>query len=269
MTTTQAPATFPTEWTPAVAAALAAPFAEDLIGWKPKPSKAERDADARPADCQVCGGWHKPCRVHVPFLGHALVTERLNAVVGPNGWSWTLVDLVRDDRGALQLVVGEMTVLGHTKGPEVGAPGDLPAGPGDAFKGAISDYISQAAARFGVGLYLKARRLESGAERPQAGALTAGRMRAEQAEATRTRSRSSSPRSVGPDGGPPEQRTGRDALRDLRLSANDAACILREEAPSDFKGITFQEAMRLTGEPLAKAEAYWRAAQQRDGSDAA
>jgi hypothetical protein len=94
-------------------------------------------------------------------------------------------------------------------------------------------------------------------------------MRAEQAEATRTRSRSSSPRSVGPDGGPPEQRTGRDALRDLRLSANDAACILREEAPSDFKGITFQEAMRLTGEPLAKAEAYWRAAQQRDGSDAA
>jgi hypothetical protein len=261
MTTTEAPATFPTEWTPAVAAALAEPFAEELVGWKPKPSKREQEADKQA--CDVCGGWHQPTRNHVPFIPHALVTERLNTVVGPGGWAYSLQQ-VSDDRGRLLYVVGDMQVLGWTKGPEVGTPGDQPAGPGDAFKAAISDYISRAAARFGVGLYLKARRLESGAERPQAG-LTAARMRREQAEATRTRGRSSSPRSVGPDGGPPEQRTGRDLLRELSLSAGAAVKTLKQES-SAFSGLTIQRLLALQGEDLQRAEAYLKAATERDGA---
>lgn len=100
---------------------------------------------------------------------------------------------------------------------------------------------------------------------PPAEGLTAGRLRTEQAEATATRNGAAEPPEgegrTGPSpSGPSPERTGRDALRERGLSANDAAKILKAEAPDQFPGITFQEAMRLTGEPLARAEAFWTAA---------
>jgi hypothetical protein len=129
--------------------------------------------------------------------------------------------------------------------------------------------------------------------------LTAERLREEQAAATATRNGAAEPpegegrtgpspsgpsprdsmRSVGPEGGPPhderpaageQARTGRDALRERGLSANEAAKILKAEAAEAFPGITFQEAMRLTGEPLARAEAFWDAAGHpiREGASA-
>ena len=155
-------APFPAEWTPEVAHALAKPFDPAQIG------KLPRGGDNAAKDqwrfCSDCKQKAPPRHFHVDYIGHAIVTDRLNSVVGPAGWSWTLLTVERDSSGRLLAVVGEMTVLGHTRGPEVGAPAATQREYGDALKSAISDYICRAAMRFGVALDLWAKQqLESAA----------------------------------------------------------------------------------------------------------
>lgn len=153
-------AEFPTAWTPEVARALAKPFDSQQVG------KLPRGGDDVPkgqwSRCRECKQKTPPNHFHVDYIGHAVVTDRLNSVVGPAGWSWTLVTVERDQGGRLLAVVGEMTVLEHTKGPEIGTPAQTQREYGDALKSAISDYICRAAMRFGVALDLWAKQqLES------------------------------------------------------------------------------------------------------------
>ena len=87
----------------------------------------------------------------VPYVDARTVLDRLDKVVGPEGWHdayEVLSDaerLVKDERGERREVKCRLTVLGVTKE-------DM--GEGDSLKAAFSDALKRAAVKFGVGRYL-------------------------------------------------------------------------------------------------------------------
>lgn len=124
-------------------------FEQHQIGLLPKPYTK----DAQKGKCAVCDGWHGLPAMHVDFVGHAAVTDRL-LEVDPL-WSWEPLALdqstglpVFDNNGGLwiRLTIADMTRLGY--GDAQGKRG------GDAVKEAIGDAIRNAAMRFGVALDL-------------------------------------------------------------------------------------------------------------------
>ncbi len=124
-------------------------FEQHQIGLLPKPYAK----DAQKGKCQVCDGWHGLPAMHVDFVGHAAVTDRLLEV--DPFWSWAPLALdqstglpVFDNNGGLWI---RLTVMGMTRigyGDAQGKRG------GDAVKEAIGDAIRNAAMRFGVALDL-------------------------------------------------------------------------------------------------------------------
>lgn len=106
------------------------------------------------------------------------VVTRLNDVLGPGGWTWTVVKVWRDPvdpEWVLAVGVMEATVDGVTsrkggcggvKVKRTSSTKDI-VDLGDEFKGADSDALKKATQRFGVGLWL-ARSAEARAyERPE------------------------------------------------------------------------------------------------------
>lgn len=153
------------QWSDDIAKRLREPFKPEQIGKLPKIPKSQQGNDKKA--CTYCGGWHEPIidRLHVDFVGHAVVTDRLNNVVGPGGWSWEL-NQIQEHNGHITGIVGTMTVAGRTIGPESGAPSSTGLW-GEEFKTAVSDYIPRAAMRFGVALELWAKqKLESATQAP-------------------------------------------------------------------------------------------------------
>lgn len=137
-------------------ARLREPFLPNQISKLPKESKAQ--ADQRKADrtagvsCKVCGGWHHKNAVHLDYVGHAALTDRL-LDVDPE-WSWEPMALnadglpVFDKTGGLWI---KLTVCGVTRlgfGNAEGKTG------GDAVKEIIGDALRNAAMRFGAALDL-------------------------------------------------------------------------------------------------------------------
>jgi hypothetical protein len=141
---------------------LRVPFPEDQISKLPRVScKACRDRnctnqDHRYIKCQVCKAWITSAHIHLDYVGHAEITDRLlNA--DPH-WYWE--PLAVDERGLpafdrfgglwIKLTVCGVTRLGYgdAKGKEPG---------GDAIKEAIGDALRNAAMRFGAGLDLWAK----------------------------------------------------------------------------------------------------------------
>lgn len=138
--------------------ALRAPFSKSQIGKLPKVwckkctnPKVECN-EHKPVQCRVCKAKISPAHLHVDFVGHAHVTERLLNV--DSEWNWEPMGfdangLPRmDEHGGLwiRLTVAGVTRVGY--GDADGRRG------GDATKAAISDAIKVAAMRFGVGLDL-------------------------------------------------------------------------------------------------------------------
>lgn len=135
---------------------MRAPFAENQISKLPKPTK--RQTDEVKADfsngirCQVCGGWHHPKVVHLDYVGHAALTDRL-LDCDPN-WNWEPVAFndagtpALDNNGGMwiRLTVCDQTRLGY--GNADGKNG------GDAVKELIGDALRNAAMRFGAALDL-------------------------------------------------------------------------------------------------------------------
>lgn len=136
--------------------ALRAPFEDRLIGKLPKPTKAQTDAVK--ADykagirCTICGGWHHKDVVHLDYVGHAAITDRLLEV--DPCWSWEPMALnefglpAQDKLGGLWI---KLTILGVTRigyGDATGKTG------GDAIKELIGDALRNAAMRFGCALEL-------------------------------------------------------------------------------------------------------------------
>lgn len=148
-------------------AALAAPFDAKWVEKLPKVLNRQDQRKGRcladsdegryvSADGHYCGGWHSRA-VHLDYIGHAGITMRLNAVVGPQGWK--LEPVARDERG--------LPAMGD-RGPfwcrlTITTPDGAEASHedlADNYGGrqeAWGDALRRCAMRFGVGTYLWAK----------------------------------------------------------------------------------------------------------------
>ncbi len=137
---------------------LRKPFPKGTVGKLPKPYSST----SQKGKCAECGGWHGLPAVHLDYIGHAAVTDRLNSVVTPAGWN---LEPVAFD-GAGNPVVnshGELwcrlTILETSK---------ICVGDGStSAKILIGDALRNGAMRFGIGLDLWSKEeLESHLEQP-------------------------------------------------------------------------------------------------------
>ena len=135
---------------------LRAPFPDHQVGKLPKPTKAQTDevkqnyqAGVR---CNICGTWHHPKVVHLDYVGHAAVTNRL--LDADPSWYWEPMTFSPDGLPLLDKDGGmwiKLTVCGVTRLGYGDAGGKN--GP-DAMKERIGDAIRNAAMRFGAALDL-------------------------------------------------------------------------------------------------------------------
>jgi len=158
---------------------LRMPFPANHISKLPKETKAQ--ADARKADkslivwkCAECGGMHHKNAVHLDYVGHAALTDRL-LDVDPE-WNWepyVAPGLPNPGNGMwIKLTVCGMSRIGF--GSADGKSG------GDAIKEIIGDALRNAAMRFGAALDLwhkgdlhaddEAEQVQHDADRPKANA---------------------------------------------------------------------------------------------------
>lgn len=132
------------------------PFPPNQISQLPKPTKAQteevRKDFTKGIRCDICGAWHHPKVVHLSYVGHAALTDRLLDVDA--AWSWEPLALdahglpaIDKDGGLwIRLTVAGVTRLGY--GDAQGKTG------GDAMKERIGDALRNAAMRFGAALDL-------------------------------------------------------------------------------------------------------------------
>lgn len=129
-------------------AKLREPFPAHQISKLPKPYKK----DSPKGRCNECGGYHGLPAVHLDYVGHAALTDRL--LDTDPLWTWEPVSF--DERGlpALDSNGGlwiKLTVCGVTRFGYGSADGKRG---GDAIKELIGDALRNAAMRFGAALDL-------------------------------------------------------------------------------------------------------------------
>lgn len=129
-------------------AKLREPFLTNQISKLPKPYKK----DSPQGNCDVCGGYHGLPAMHLDYVGHAALTDRL-LDVDPT-WSWEPLALDPAGLPALDREGGmwiKLTILGVSRlgyGDAQGKTG------GNAMKERIGDALRNAAMRFGAALDL-------------------------------------------------------------------------------------------------------------------
>ena len=135
---------------------LRKPFEAHQIGKLPKPTKRQTEIVKQDFKkgirCDLCGAWHHPDVVHLDYVGHAALTDRLLDCDPEWNWeptAWTENGQpARDENGGMwiKLTVCGVTRLGY--GDAGGKRG------GDANKELIGDALRNAAMRFGAALDL-------------------------------------------------------------------------------------------------------------------
>lgn len=137
---------------------LREPFPANQISKLPKPTKAQTDAVKanfrEGIRCQLCGAWHHPDVVHLDYVGHAALTDRL--LDADPSWSWEPVAF-RDGLPAFDHTGGlwiKLTVCGVTRLGYGHAAGKPQQDPGAREKEVIGDALRNAAMRFGAALDL-------------------------------------------------------------------------------------------------------------------
>lgn len=135
---------------------LREPFPDHQISQLPKPTRQQTDAVKNDFKlgirCKLCGAWHHKDVVHLSYVGHAALTDRL-LDCDPE-WNWEPLALdeyglpVLDKDGGMwiRLTICGVTRLGY--GDAQGKTG------GDAMKERIGDALRNAAMRFGAALDL-------------------------------------------------------------------------------------------------------------------
>ena len=135
---------------------LRAPFPENQISKLPKPTKAQTDAlraDFRIGiRCNLCGGWHHKDVIHLDYVGHAALTDRLLDCDIEWNYEWVATEpngnpILDNDGGAwIRLTVCGVTRLGYGDAQEKTG--------GNAMKERIGDALRNSAMRFGAALNL-------------------------------------------------------------------------------------------------------------------
>ena len=136
---------------------LRKPFPENHINKLPKfttkqINESKQDPNRWNINCEVCGGWHHKNAIHLDYVGHAALTDRL--LDADPGWIWE--PMATDESGLpafdkfggmwIKLTVCGVTRLGYGHaGKKTG---------GDAIKECIGDGLRNAAMRFGGALEL-------------------------------------------------------------------------------------------------------------------
>lgn len=127
---------------------LRQPFPAHQISKLPKPYKR----DSAKGKCAECGGYHGLPAVHLDYVGHAALTDRL--LDTDMEWSWEPAGLTPEGLPALDRNGGlwiKLTVCGVTRYGYGAADGKSG---GDAMKEMIGDALRNAAMRFGAALDL-------------------------------------------------------------------------------------------------------------------
>lgn len=132
-------------------------FPDSAVGKLPRCTAPRNErASLTKGRCNICKGWHETTKViHLDYVGHAAVTDRL-LEVDPT-WSWEpfatdetgLPRIAPQPDGSLALWI-RLTILGVTR---VGV-GTADKDTTDPYKQLIGDAIRNAAMRFGVALDL-------------------------------------------------------------------------------------------------------------------
>ncbi len=145
-----------TEQRPVGLALLREPFPAYQISKLPKETKAQTDQrkanSAFAIKCDICGGWHHRNAVHLDYVGHAALTDRL-LDVDPE-WSWEPLAYSPDGLPLIDRNGGmwiRLRVLGVSRLGYGSADGKTG---GDAVKELIGDALRNAAMRFGAALDL-------------------------------------------------------------------------------------------------------------------
>ena len=129
------------------------PFPLNQIGKLPKGTKAQNDCPpSEKVNCKVCGGWHHPKVIHLDYIGHAALTDRL--LNADPVWTWEPMALkdglpAFDESGGLwiRLTICGVTRLGYGHAAH-SAYKDI----GSREKEVIGDALRNAAMRFGAAL---------------------------------------------------------------------------------------------------------------------
>lgn len=139
-------------------AKLREPFPAHQISKLPKPTKAQTDAVKadfkKGIRCGICGSWHHPDVVHLDYVGHAALTDRL--LDTDLAWSWEPVAF-RDGLPAFDATGGlwiKLTVCGVSRLGYGHAAPKNGQDPGAREKEVIGDALRNAAMRFGAALDL-------------------------------------------------------------------------------------------------------------------
>lgn len=139
-------------------ALLRAPFEKHQISKLPKGTKAQNDcAPSEKRNCNICGGWHHPKIIHLDYVGHAALTDRL--LEADPQWTWEPMAYapnglpLLDPTGGLwiKLTVCGVTRLGYGHAKEKKGEHHEP---GAREKELIGDALRNAAMRFGAALDL-------------------------------------------------------------------------------------------------------------------
>lgn len=129
---------------------LRAPFTANQISKLPKPTKKDNPK----GKCAECGGWHGLPAVHLDYVGHAAITDRL--LDADSGWTWEPLSLEDglphfDTNGGLWI---KLTVCGVTRLGYGNAANSEYKDIGAREKEVIGDALRNAGMRFGMALDL-------------------------------------------------------------------------------------------------------------------
>lgn len=142
---------------------LREPFPAHQISKLPKPTKKQTDDLKAAMDrrdftlgirCTLCGAWHHKDVVHLDYVGHAALTDRL--LDADPDWTWEPVAF-RDGLPAFDHTGGlwiKLTVCGVTRLGYGHAAAKSQQDPGAREKEVIGDALRNAAMRFGAALDL-------------------------------------------------------------------------------------------------------------------
>lgn len=137
-------------------ARLREPFEKRQISKLPKGSKEQNNCPySEKRSCNVCGGFHHPKMIHLDYVGHAALTDRL--LEADPMWSWEPMSFAPnglplfDNSGGLWI---RLTVCGVTRLGYGHAATKNFQDPGAREKEVIGDALRNAAIRFGAALDL-------------------------------------------------------------------------------------------------------------------